>query len=195
MRRPLVLTLLLLVPSCKKPAADCDGAGSAAPPDFASSVVLRCKQDGWTAAATDCVKSAKGSLFDACASTLTKDQSDKLRAGIPSRAAPSTATPSAPVAPAGPSADCAGVEAAMSAFWSGRVSTATTEDDRKAAEQMRVTARARIGKHCTEDKWSAEAASCFKAVTDGGFAACEPKLTPSQISSLKGSAPPMQGTP
>lgn len=212
---------MVLLGACKKAATpDCDGAGKAIEvaaadtaangkdelaretarrvgPAAGANVVLRCKQDGWSAAATDCVKNAKGGAkFSDCESKLTKEQAEKLKTGVPALAGTVDPGPPTTNPPAGAPADCAGVEASMTKFWNERVGLAKTETERKSAEEMRVTARTRIGKHCNEDKWSAAAADCFKAVTNGDFASCESNLTPAQVSSLKASAPaidPMKG--
>ena len=216
MLRDMVRTLLLsvvLLAACKKAAKpDCDGAGKAVEasaievaanakdelaretakrvgPAAAASVVLRCKNDGWSAAATDCVKSVKGgTYYRDCESKLTKEQVEKLK-GVVSPSDPTPGVNAATQPAAGPPADCGGVEAAMTNFWNGRVSAATSDSDRKAAEATRAIARDRIGKHCRDDHWSAEAGDCFKAVTNGDFASCEPKLTPDQLGRLRGSAP------
>jgi hypothetical protein len=210
MVRTLLLSVVLLA-ACKKAAKpDCDGAGKAIEaaaveaaanakdelaretakrvgPAAAANVVLRCKNDGWSAAATDCVKAAKGGTYNECESKLTKEQVANLKGAVP----PIDPTPglNAATPPAGPPADCAAVEAAMTNFWNGRVSAATSDADRKAAEETRAIARDRIGKHCRDDKWSAAASDCFKAVTNGDFASCESRLTPDQVGRLRGSAP------
>lgn len=192
-----LMVSMVLLSACKKSAKpDCDGAGKAIEASAAAgaNVVLRCKQDGWSAAATDCVKATKGSTSE-CEAKLTKEQADKLKASAAMFDGTVPAGSGTPANPSGPPADCAGVEAAMTKFWNERVSIAKDETERKAAETLRVTARQRIGKHCNEDKWSAEAADCFKAVTNGDFASCEPKLTPMQIGSLKGSAPAIDPSP
>ena len=214
------MVAVALLSACKKSdKPDCDGAGKAIEasaaeiaangkdelaretarrvgPAAGANVVLRCKQDGWSAAATDCIKGTKGSArFSECESKMTKDQADKLKASVPMMEGTMPAGSNAAAAPAGPPPDCAGVEAAMTKFWNERVSNAKDDSERKAAENVRVTARQRIGKHCNEDKWSAEAADCFKAVTNGDFASCEPKLTPMQVGSLKGSAPAIDPSP
>ncbi len=212
---------MVLLSACKKSATpDCDGAGKAVEasvadiaingkdelaretakrigPAAGANVVLRCKQDSWSAAATDCVKATKsGSKFSECESKMTKDQVDKLKASVPviEGTAP-MGSPTPATTPGGPPPDCAGVEAAMTRFWNERVTNAANDTERKAAENLRVTARQRIGKHCIEDKWSAEAADCFKAVTNGDFASCELRLSPSQVGALRGSAPAIDPSP
>jgi hypothetical protein len=215
-----LMVAMVLLSACKKSAQpDCDGAGKAIEasvaeiaangkdelaretarrvgPAAGANVVLRCKQDSWSAATTDCVKAITGSSrFSECESKMTKDQVDKLKASVPVIEGTMPPGSNTAAAPSGPPPDCAGVEAAMTKFWNERVAIAKDDTERKFAENMRVVARQRIGKHCSEDRWSAEAADCFKQVTNGDFASCESKLTPMQVSSVRASAPAIDPTP
>ena len=210
----MIRTLLIaaaLLGACKKSSTpDCDGAGKAVEtaaadvvanakddltretakrvgPGLAANIVLRCKEDKWSAAATDCVKKAKGGNFRECESTLTKEQSTKLYTGVaaiestaPAPAATDTTAPT----PGGPAPDCAAMEGVMTKAWSGQVSAAQNDADRKAAEAMRLRARSEVTKRCTDDKWTAAATDCFKSVTNGDFAACKAMLTPMQASAV-----------
>lgn len=211
-----VLIAALLLPACKKAASpDCDGAGKAVEkaaadaaanakdevaretakrvgPGLAANIVLRCKEDKWTAAATDCVKSAKDGNFRTCEGTLTKEQSTKLYTGvaaIESTAPPPAATDTAAPVPGAAAPDCAAMEGVMTKAWSDQVSAAQNDADRKAAEAMRLRARAEVTRRCNEDKWTAEATDCFKSVTNGDFAPCKAKLTPMQASAVEKMVP------
>lgn len=215
----MIRTLLIaatLLAACKKSASpDCDGAGKAVEkaaadaaanakddlaretakrvgPGLAANIVLRCKEDKWTAAATDCVKSAKDGNFRACEGTLTKEQSTKLYTGVAAieSTAPAPAATDTPApAPGAPAPDCAAREGVMTKAWSDQVSAAQNDADRKAAEAMRLRARAEVTRRCTEDKWTAEATDCFKGVTNGDFASCKAKLSPLQASAVEKMVP------
>lgn len=232
MVRALVVAALLLG-ACKKSAKpDCDGAGKAVEaaaadaaknakdelaretakrvgPAAAANVVLRCKQDSWSAAATDCVKSAKAGELSKCEAKLDKEQLAKFKASVPAidGTAPmgdNTAATGggAGAPPPGPPADCAAVEASMTRYWNERVSAAKDDKERKASEEHRVKARALISQKCTDDRWSYEAAECFKAAGAAAtldLASCAGKLSQHQLSSLRMSAPaipnPLPGPP
>jgi hypothetical protein len=185
-----------LLAACKKSSPpDCDGAGKAVEadigdpaigPGMAANIVLRCKEDKWSAAAADCVKNVKTGRLKDCEAKMTKDQADKLLVGIKAldSAAAAASTPPPPPTPAGPAPDCAAMEGVMTKAWNAQVATAKDAAARKAAEAMRVKARVDVAKHCTDDKWSGEATDCFKAVTNGDYAACKFKLSPMQVQAV-----------
>ena len=76
------------------------------------------------------------------------------------------------------------MEGVMTKAWNAAVASAKDDAARKSAEATRVKARVEVAKHCTDDKWSAEATDCFKGVTNGDYAACKFKLSPMQVQAV-----------